>query len=194
MRKFMDNWSTILAGFTALPDILTLLQHWQHPGKINWPCPCEGAELQGTGPGCVWWSLNSKQLNGQYWHSAHRRHLANTTEPSVYRNSAALRQVTLTTCSYFKVGSSVIQQLNASLGLHLWRWQCFGRTLPVKAKFHYAILVADRSEAGRRPDSELDSEWYAKFQLAAGLRPGERNGIRLRTGLRPGSSFLNMSR
>jgi len=28
---------------------------------------------------------------------------------------------------------------------------------PVKDKFRYAILVADRSEAGRRPASELDS-------------------------------------
>ena len=26
---------------------------------------------------------------------------------------------------------------------------------PVKAKFHYAILVADRSDAGRRPVAEL---------------------------------------
>jgi len=53
----------------------------------------------------------------------------------------------------------------------------------LKAKFHYAILVADRSEAGRRPvadllarASSLDSASYAKFQLATGLQPGLRPG------------------
>jgi len=29
------------------------------------------------------------------------------------------------------------------------------RSYAVKAKFHYAILVADRSEAGRRPVADL---------------------------------------
>jgi len=33
---------------------------------------------------------------------------------------------------------------------------CAASILSVKAKFHYATLVADRSEAGRRPASELE--------------------------------------
>jgi len=37
-----------------------------------------------------------------------------------------------------------------------------------EAKFHYAILVVDISEAGRRPASSCQ---LVKFQLAAGLRP-----------------------
>jgi len=36
------------------------------------------------------------------------------------------------------------------------RWFCDDRCSRLKAKFNYAILVADRSEAGRRPASELE--------------------------------------
>jgi len=38
----------------------------------------------------------------------------------------------------------------------------------VKAKFHYAILVADRSETGRRPAANWDLAYQHEL---AGLRP-----------------------
>ena len=44
---------------------------------------------------------------------------------------------------------------------------------PVKAEFHYAILVADRSEAGRRPVADLlahASSLLAIGQIAARCR------------------------
>jgi len=55
----------------------------------------------------------------------------------------------------------------------------------VNVKFHYAILVADRSEtAGRRPASELDdrpnsSSLQVCDELRTCLRPGSSNGILL---------------
>jgi len=36
-------------------------------------------------------------------------------------------------------------------GLSIYKRECY----PFKAKFHYGILVADRSEAGRRPVADL---------------------------------------
>jgi len=36
----------------------------------------------------------------------------------------------------------------------------------VKAKFHYAILVADRSEAGRRPAPSWNLAYLASIELA----------------------------
>ena len=61
-----------------------------------------------------------------------------------------------------------------------------------QAKFHYAILVADRSEAGRRPAASWNLAYHlARYQRASKsqqdsdklrtcLPPGQRNGIWLR--------------
>jgi len=38
--------------------------------------------------------------------------------------------------------------------------------MPVKAKFHYAILVADRFEAGRRPVGRWSASWNLAYHLA----------------------------
>jgi len=53
----------------------------------------------------------------------------------------------------------------------------------VKAKFHYAILVADRSEAGRRPAAS----WNLAYHLARYRFRPVRSQIPLRyAGRRPG--------
>jgi len=50
----------------------------------------------------------------------------------------------------------------------------------VKAKFHYAILVADRSEAGRRPAASWNLAYHALSSKLAGLRPAsDLSGTRI---------------
>jgi len=63
------------------------------------------------------------------------------------------------------------------------------RAVLVKAKFHYAILVADRSEAGRAGRRPAAS-WNLAYDLSSELARASRSA----TGLRPAASGLSATR
>jgi len=58
-----------------------------------------------------------------------------------------------------KDGSGVTISRSWPLSLYVVSCQC-NITPTIKTKFHYAILVADRSEAGRRPAASWNLAYH----------------------------------